>query len=292
MDRRWYVLLLFFPFYFYMGALWADEDDSKSWLDRVRYGITVESERSPTFYFETIQPLFLPDEEDRALFFQLRASLRSGMGLYSVGLGHRWLTGGDDLLLGLNSFFDFQDRHDHYRVGLGAEAFWQSLEMRLNTYIGLSPKRVIGRTETSCTYEKAVDGADAEIGGIVPYIPWLKVYFGGYFYDYKHSEDMHGWKFRSEISPIRLITLKIETYDDNKDSQGYKMEIEAGFDFDSFAVQDLWTGFLASLKFSDEKYPKVDLREKLLEPVERNYNIQVERWEETSKATLEIGGRW
>ncbi len=274
-------------------SLWADDNATEqNWLDRVHYGITVESERSPTFYFETIQPLFFPEEEDRVLFFQLRCSMRSGTGLYSAGLGYRWLTAGDTLLLGLNSFFDFQDEHDHYRMGVGAEAFWQYLEMRLNTYVGLSPKRVVERTDTTCTYEKAVDGADVEIGGMVPYIPWLKVYFGGYFYDYKHFKDMKGWKFRSQISPIKLISLNFETYDDNKDSQGYKLEVEANFDFDSFALQDLWSGLLESLRFSDEKYPEVDLRKKMLEPVERNYNIQVERWKETSRAKLEIGGRW
>jgi hypothetical protein len=56
------------------------------------------------------------------------------------------------------------------------------------------------------------------------------------------------------------------------------------FAFDSFTPKSV----LAAFKPSDEPYPEVDLRERTLDRVERNFNIQVEKWVETATASIEI----
>ncbi len=191
----------------------------------------------------------------------------------------------DDWLLGVNVFGDYQELHQHARMGLGFEALGQVFEARLNGYFGVTPKRIIEDTDISTTYERVANGADLEFGAPLPYLPWLKIYGSTFWYDYKKSSDRLGWKTRLEAKLSKAVTLEFYTWDDNKGAQEYGGRVRFNIAFDKLS------DFKDAFKLSDEPFPKKDLTKQALIPVERNYDIVVERWttNKTSNVTVEIG---
>jgi hypothetical protein len=234
-------------------------------------------------YIETVQPLYQDFDKSNTVFTHGRMTFQDERGTYSLGFGYRRLLS-EELLAGANTFFDFQDLNKHYRAGFGLEAIGKKLEGRLNTYFGLSPTRKIWETATAAQYEKVVDGFDMELGGPIPYLPWLKLFGSYYYYDFKKFSDMDGWKIRGEIKPVECLTVNLEVYDDNKGDTEYRVDGRINLAFNDFTLGSL----LSAFKLAREPYPEVDLRERTLDRVERNFNIQVEKWVEGATATIEI----
>src|SRR5262249_50286013 len=147
-----------------------------------QYGVTYDNtiNNFPKFYVETVLPIKQTDDKERTLFTHDRISSDGdGNVLLNGGLGYRRLLFDDNLLAGANTFFDYQSLHNHYRLGMGLELKTKTLEALANYYHALSPRRQIRSSFFNTFYEKAVDGFDLELGGPVPYLPWLKL-FGGY----------------------------------------------------------------------------------------------------------------
>ncbi|MCX7927429.1 MAG: inverse autotransporter beta domain-containing protein [Candidatus Omnitrophica bacterium] len=268
----------------FVNAETKDNSQVPEWLKRTSYGINIDSSQKPRIYIETVQPLYQDEDKIDTFFTHGRINIQNERGIYNLGLGYRRLLT-EEFLAGINTFFDYQDLHNHYRTGFGLEAIGKRAEARLNTYFGLSPTRKVKETASSTQYEKAVDGFDVELGGPVPYLPWLKLFGSYYQYDFKKFKDMQGSKIRSEIKLIKCLTINLETYDDNKGEREYAMDTRFNFAFDNFSFKD----FLSAFKLENEKYKEVNLRDRTLDRVERNFNIQVEKWAEVTGMTVEIG---
>ena len=264
---------------------YIESNNIPDWLKRTSYGISIETDQKPRIYLETVQPLYQSLDKVDTFFTHDRISIQDERGTYSAGFGYRRLMLNDNLLAGINNFFDFQDLHKHYRTGVGLEAITKKLELRVNSYFALSPKRTVEETTTSKIYEKAVNGGDIELGGPIPYLPWLKLFGSYYRYDFRRFKDMAGWKARGEIKPLKCITINLETYDDNKGEQEYRMDTRFNLAFDDFNFKNI----LSAFQLAKEPYPDVDLKERTLDRVERNFNIQVEKWIESSGFVIEIG---
>ncbi len=255
------------------------------WLKRTSYGITVETDQKPRIYLETVQPLYQSLDKVNTFFTHDRISIQDKRGTYSAGFGYRRLMFNDNLLAGINNFFDFQDLHQHYRTGAGLEFITKMLELRANSYFGLSHKRKVEESATSAVYERVANGGDIELGGPVPYLPWLKLFGSYYRYDFRKFKDMAGWKARGEIKPFKFITINLETFDDNKGEQEYRMDGRFNLSFDDFTPRSI----LKALSLTKDSYPKTDLKERTLDRVERNFNIQVEKWIESGTMAIEVG---
>ena len=255
------------------------------WLKRTSYGIYIETHQKPRIYLETVQPLYQSLDKVDTFFTHDRISIQDERGTYALGYGYRRLMFDDNLLAGINNFFDFQDLHKHYRTGVGLEIISKILELRANSYFRLSPKRTVAETTNSTTYERVANGGDVELGAPLPYLPWVKVFGSYYRYDFRKFKDMQGWKMRGEIKPFKFITINLETYDDNKGDREYRMDTRFNFVFDDLTFKSIFSAF----KLNKEAYPDVDLKKRTLDRVERNFNIQVEKWVETGGMALEIG---
>jgi len=254
------------------------------WLERVSFSFEFESDKHPTFYFETVQPLYQTLDILDTYFIQPRVSLRGGDLTYNLGLGYRKIIN-PNLLLGVNFFGDYQDLHEHGRAGLGFEALSQLWEARLNGYFGITSKRVVEDSPTSTTYEKIADGLDFELGTPVPYLPWLKVYGSGFWYDFSRFNDKRGWKSRLEAKPTDFLTVDMYVWDDNKGETEYGIKFDTKIPFHGFSLKELCSLF----KLAKEPYPEKDLKEYVLIPVERNFDIVVEKWIETAGVSIEVG---
>ena len=96
-------------------AFAEQRQDIPDWLKRVNYGIDIGTDQKPIWYFETVQPLYQSPSRDRTLFIQPRANKQGHDETYNLGLGYRWLTDEENVLLGLNTFYDYTEEHSHYR---------------------------------------------------------------------------------------------------------------------------------------------------------------------------------
>ncbi|MCM8800123.1 MAG: inverse autotransporter beta domain-containing protein [Candidatus Omnitrophica bacterium] len=254
------------------------------WFKRVSYGIYIETDRKPRIYLETVQPLYQTEDKIHTFFTHDRISIQDERGTYSLGLGYRRLLFEENLLAGINTFFDYRDLHKHYRQGVGIEVIGKQLEFRANSYFRLSPKRLVEETDFSRTYEQVANGFDTEIGGPLPYLPWFKLFGSFYHYNYRKSSDMNGWQLRGEIKPFKFITLNLKTFDDNKGEQEYIADVRFSLAFSDFRLKSI----LSAFNLSKEAYPETDLKEHTLDRVERNFKIVLEKWTETKTGEVSV----
>jgi len=283
MQRRFLDVLIFFPFFIMMATpdAFSQEINPPDWLKRTEFSVYIETDKKPNLYFQTVQPLYQDDLKENTIFVQPRVSLTNEELTYNLGFGYRRLVS-KNLMLGANIFGDYDDTHNHCRIGVGIEAFGQILEARLNTYFGITPTRIVEQSGGTTTYEKVVDGMDLEVGTRVPYVPWLKVYGSGFWYDFKNFKDKYGWKTRLEAKLNDGLKMEFYTWDDNKGKTEYGARIRC-----SFAFNDVFD-FSDNLKLSNEPFPKKDLAKQALCPVERSFNVTVEKWVETATTTIEV----
>jgi len=253
------------------------------WLKRTTIGAIIESDQKPRYYIETVQPFYQSAGKKDTFFTHIRVSEQDEYGTYSAGVGYRRLLFNNNLLAGINTFFDYQDPHQHYRQGVGLEAIGKLAEFRTNGYFGLSPAREV---EGVSTYEKARDGFDMELGFPLPYLPWMKVFGSYYWYDFREDCDVEGWKGRLELKPMSFLTLNLETYDDNKGSQEWRSDVRLTLWVDSFAPKDIFAALTSSFT---TVLPEVDLKERTLDRVERNFQITVEKWSDKSSFSVQVG---
>ncbi len=262
-------ILLSFLFLFF-----AYSQDTPDWLKRVEFSAQYETKQKPTLYFETVQPIYQSEDKVNTFFYQPRVSMQSSDLTYNIGVGYRELVS-DNLLLGYNLFGDYEDLHEHARIGVGFEALSRIWEARLNAYFGLTTKRVVEQSASSTTYERIADGLDLELGAPIPHFPWLKLYGSGFWYDYDKFSDKVGWKTRLEAKLNEAIVIEAYLWDDNKG------DIEVGGRLRVKFVFDNLLDIKQILARSSEAFPEKDLTEQTLIPVERNHDIVVERWSES-----------
>jgi hypothetical protein len=272
------VIVFLFCIFWFTGFT----QDIPDWLKRVELSTQYESDKHPTFYFQTVQPLYQSIDKTDVFFYQPRVSLKAGDLTYNLGVGYRRLVN-ENLLLGVNLFGDYEDLHQHGRLGVGFEALGQILEARLNGYVGITTKRVVEESGTSATYERVADGLDFELGAPIPYLPWLKFYTSGFWYDFDKFSDKKGWETRLEAKLNEAVLLEFYAWDDNKGEREYGGRLRFNLAFDRLV--DFRDVFI----LADEPFPEKDLTEQILIPVERNFDIEVEKWTESAGFTIEVG---
>lgn len=242
------------------------------WVKRTNFAIEAGSDLKPKYFLETIQPLLDTQYKDTVLFNQSRIAERDYRPIFNTGFGIRKIFK-QAYLLGINTFYDYQDLHKHSRGGVGFEAITdRGLEARLNTYIRISNERVVKDDGVNEYLEKVANGFDWELGSPLPYMPYLKLYGGGYWYNFEHFRNKYGWKMRMEYTPIKYSRMTFELFDDTKRNKaGYRFEGAITLAFTSFSPRDI----ISDIKGSKIAYPKLDLQEKVLDRVVRDFDITV-----------------
>lgn len=279
-------------FFVFISLFFAKEAGSNDvnvpeWIKRTSYAIELENDQKLKYYFETVQPLWETNDGCKVLFNHSRISLKDSRPTYNIGLGLRELLN-DNLLLGGNIFYDYQDLHKHSRLGVGGEYITQDLEARVNGYLRIVNERIVSENDTEKTIEKVANGFDAELGGPLPFFKILSVYGGGYWYLFDHFQNKYGWKIRSELKPNNCTRFTAELYNDTKrGGMSYSLEGAINLEFTSFALRDI----LADLREVKKVYAKLDLKEKMLDRVVRDFDITVVTTKEdkTTGLTVEAG---
>lgn len=266
-----------------------DKQDIPDWIKRTNFAIQAGSGEKPKYFLETIQPLLGTQEKDTVFFNQLRISERDSRPTFNIGLGLRNVFR-ESYLLGINSFYDYQVLHRHSRGGLGFEAISdKGLEARVNTYIGISNRHLVKQDSANEYYEKVANGFDWEFGAPLPYMPYLKLYGGGNWYNFEHFKNKYGWQMRLEYTPIKYSRLDFIVLDDTKrENIDYRFEGAITLAFTSFSLRDI----LRDIKGEKVAYPKLNLRDKVLDRVVRDFDITVIKSTKSKATGLTIeGGR-
>jgi hypothetical protein len=245
-------------------------EDAPDWIQRTSIEIRVENNYKPTIELETVQPI-MQNSKDDMYFYQLNARTRDSQKSYNLGLGYRNIVA-DDMMYGINAFYDYSAKNKHKRSSIGVEAISNDLEARVNVYHAISGKKEVGSAE----FEQALDGWDVEIGGsILPSNKDLKVYLS-------HSE-------------FDAVTAGRSDYKDNQVRVTYPLDnntmLEVGhtMEKEKYSSKDKDRSF-AKLKYTfgkktSTKSAVAGLRTKLLQPVERRHEIVLEK---TINATISI----
>lgn len=246
-------------------------EDSPDWLKRTSFKIQVEEDFKPTWELETVQPIKQFSSDDM-LFWQFNAMTRNSKETYNFGLGYRNIIN-PELMLGINSFYDYQQDYKHKRWSIGVEAIGQRFEFRANNYMAISDKKEV---ETG-VFEEALDGWDAQIGGKIFPASDLRVYGTYSVWDAKSVDNLKQTSFKAEYPINDSIDFTLQH---TKDSEKQKDKDDNRF----MAELKISLGKKSASSKNVEK--SENLHDKLLIPVKRENEIIVER---TVNAKITIG---
>ncbi|HEV8540430.1 MAG TPA: inverse autotransporter beta domain-containing protein, partial [Nitrospiraceae bacterium] len=190
------------------------DDRLPEWLKRLDIGVRVGTGQRRV-YAETTQPIFQSSDYSHTLFVQGRATLLEGSGIYSGGLGYRKALLDNQVVLGVNTFYDYADRYGHARLGAGAEILSPVAEFRWNIYEPMSNARTVEVRGASRIQDRAAAGYDVEIGAPVPFLPDLKLYGKHQVWDFKHGKDLVRDGGRAEWYLTSFFRIDAESWYDS-----------------------------------------------------------------------------
>lgn len=170
--------------------------DAPNWLARTDFSANIEHNSAPTWAIETIQPLWqTPDTLAHTFFMQGRAANRSNDNTINLGAGYRYLTSDENLLYGINGFYDATTKYHHHRTGLGGEIFTRIATWRANYYHAESKDKIIKTENGISTTQQALSGWDADVDVPVPYVAWSRFGFTYFHWNTAKLAKLNGQKF-------------------------------------------------------------------------------------------------
>jgi len=246
-------------------------ENPPEWLKRTTIKLQIQDDYKPTYELETVQPIF--QTIDRDMFFtQLNLRTRGGEQTYSIGIGYRNIVT-DWLLLGVNSFYDYATPYDHQRYGFGFEALGKRYEARANSYHRATSTKEI----RSGVYQRVIEGYDVEFGGA--FIPRgiledLKIFAGYQQFNAKYIDDLKTYQLRLTYPVTQYTSIELRAMKDEGKAERYFAQLTIGLDVPT--------------KTKKTKAGDIDLKQKLLQPVERVKDIIVEEYASAGGFTVKI----
>ena len=197
---------------------------SKSYLEK--YFPTVELQLNLFDYNKTQSGLLILApiwEDDKNLVFtQDSVYHKDDRTTLNVGLGYRRLELDKKLLLGVNTFYDYEFPYGNTRSSIGLEARTTVGEVNFNQYWGISG----WVSAANGIQERALGGTDLEVGVPLPYMNWAKVYARGFvWYGVEGARDLKGndisLRAQLPILPGFAVEAGHRTYTDSTPSENF-----------------------------------------------------------------------
>lgn len=231
---------------------------------RAEISINGLSSKELNYNIRSIQPIYKPNDKTLT-FFQFGSGKNIGnpYSVSNIGIGHRILIEDDMVIAGINVFHDYKTKSRHKRLSLGLEYQRTNFGVSVNTYHQLLDKKTIaGNTE------EALAGYDAQLTGQVPWVPWVTIKGGHYFWDFEVGDNIKGNIIGIEVELMPSISFEFGQEYSNDMITTAKLIIKFPFDDNEqlidFAIAD------KPFEYGD----KMDLTE--LDWVERFNKIQIE----------------
>jgi adhesin/invasin len=113
-------------------------------------------------------------------------------------------------IYGVNIFYDHEFNSGHTRTGLGFEMKSSVFDVNINLYEAMSEIHHVNGAP-----EVAAGGYDAEIGALLPYLPWAKVYYKKYQWNNETLNIRHGEMFSLYMEPTSRLSIETGMQDDS-----------------------------------------------------------------------------
>lgn len=185
------------------------------------FSIKSIEETKPQISIKTLKPIV--KNENDITFFQGSLFTHDGdRETLNLGLGKRFLKDNENLMLGINAFYDHEFDYTHQRASIGAEIQSSILELNINNYFAISDKKE-GKNGND---EEALDGYDLEVGTHLPFMPTWKFYTKMFEFDVPGGNDFEGYEYSSEfLVPNSGLTLGVgrTAYTDHQDEWFFKI---------------------------------------------------------------------
>ncbi len=144
------------------------------WLKRVEVNSATDKTGASNVSVSSVQPLYQLDTGG-TVFTQLHIDHNDQAAdpsrVSNLGLGYRRLMG-DDLLLGVNGYYDRNWSLTNQRTGADAEIKWQALDLTANYHRDAAGDPATGQLGP------AVPGYDVTLASQLPYLPWARARLG------------------------------------------------------------------------------------------------------------------
>ena len=182
------------------------------------------------------------------MFFGVLANSVTDEGDYvgNAGVGYRWYSDVSDVIYGLSGWYDFDDSHatSYQLAGISGEILGPVLQARANGYVltGRNSKdvarfaaleyennsiMVVPRAIT----EYAFEGADAELGGLLPFLGQYGTYgyLGGYWLTSEGAGTATGFSARTFSSITENVSVGTQYTYDNKFESNFFATVSLSF---------------------------------------------------------------
>ena len=171
----------------------------------------------------------------------------------------------DSIILGVNSFFDWDIGEAHKRGSVGFEARGSILEFHLNKYFTLSSTKIAHGTK-----EKSLGGIDYKLISQLPYLPWVNISWTGYKLEKDlATTDIKGDKFALNMLILPWLNIEFGLDENNSDDERF-----ANFTF-TYPPRRVHSSYIEKM-VSKEIFEKRNMENMMLSKVERNNKMFIE----------------
>jgi adhesin/invasin len=185
---------------------WAK--DNLSSLRLIEIETRTSEESKPTF--RAISLFELTGNEYNKILTQISYSTFDDNETLNTGLVYRTMNADMTRIYGVNIFYDHEFNSGHTRTGLGFEMKSSVFDVNINLYEAMSEIHHVNGAP-----EVAAGGYDAEIGALLPYLPWAKVYYKKYQWNNETLNIRHGEMFSLYMEPTSRLSIETGMQDDS-----------------------------------------------------------------------------
>ena len=185
---------------------WAK--DNLSSLRLIEIETRASEDSKPTF--RAISLFEITGNEYNKILTQISYSTFDDNETLNTGLVYRTMNADMTRIYGVNIFYDHEFNSGHTRTGLGFEMKSSVFDVNINLYEAMSEIHHVNGAP-----EVAAGGYDAEIGALLPYLPWAKVYYKKYQWNNETLNIRHGEMFSLYMEPTSRLSIETGMQDDS-----------------------------------------------------------------------------
>ena len=182
--------------------------DNLSSLRLIEVETRSRADSKPTFRAITL--FELSGNQFDKILSQISYSTFNDRETLNTGLVYRSMNQAMTHIYGINIFYDHEFNTGHTRTGLGFEMKSSVYDVNINLYEAMSEIHHVNGTP-----EVAAGGYDAEVGAVLPYLPWAKLYYKRYQWNNETKNIRHGETVSLYMEPTTRLSLEAGMQDDS-----------------------------------------------------------------------------
>ena len=182
--------------------------DNLSSLRLIEVETRSRADSKPTFRAITLFELTGNDFDK--ILSQISYSTFNDRETINTGLIYRSMNQSMTHIYGINIFYDHEFNTGHARTGLGFEMKSSVYDVNINFYEAMTERHHVNGVP-----ELAAGGYDAEIGALLPYLPWAKLYYKAYQWNSETANIRHGQTVSLYMEPTSRLSVEAGMQDDS-----------------------------------------------------------------------------